>query len=121
MRFEARFLCTNNLNLAPMVMVGAKQLGYLRARLRLKKRIARCVVWTEPPTRELQLRPPQRIVQALAETLRWFPRVFHCIGMKTHAVARPSQAESQAQRSGSGRKLIPPLVHHASSAVTPRM
>ena len=37
--FEARFLgwCTNNLNLAPMVMVGAKQLGYLRARLRRKK------------------------------------------------------------------------------------
>jgi hypothetical protein len=109
-----------------MVMVGAKQLGYLRARLRLKKPIARCVVWTdrslvEPPTRELQLRPPQRIVQALAETLRWFPRVFHCIGMKTHAAARPSQAESQAQRSVSGRKLIPPLVHHAPSAVTPRM
>jgi hypothetical protein len=35
----------------------------------------------EPAARELQLRPSQRIVQALAETLRWFPRVFHCSGM----------------------------------------
>jgi hypothetical protein len=75
----------------------------------------------EPATRELQLRPPQCIVQALAETLRWFPRVFHCIGMQTGAATRPSQAELQAQRSVSGRKLIPPLVHHKPSAVTPRM
>jgi hypothetical protein len=35
----------------------------------------------EPATRALELRPSQRIVQALAETLRWFRRVFHCIGM----------------------------------------
>jgi hypothetical protein len=35
----------------------------------------------EPAARELELRPSQRIVQALAETLRWFQRVFHCIGM----------------------------------------
>jgi hypothetical protein len=35
----------------------------------------------EPAARELELRPSQRIVQPLAETLRWFPRVFHCIGM----------------------------------------
>jgi hypothetical protein len=35
----------------------------------------------EPATRELQLRPSQRIVQALAEALRWFLRVFRCIGM----------------------------------------
>jgi hypothetical protein len=35
----------------------------------------------EPAARELQLRSSQRIVQALAETLRWFRRVFDCIGM----------------------------------------
>jgi hypothetical protein len=35
----------------------------------------------EPAARELELRPSQRIVQPLAETLRWFRRVFHCIGM----------------------------------------
>ena len=40
MRFQALFglgSCTGNPNLAPMVMVGEKQLGYLRARPRLKK------------------------------------------------------------------------------------
>jgi hypothetical protein len=73
----------------------------------------------EPAARELQLQPSQRIVQA--ETLRWFPRVFHCSGMQANEAARPSQTELQAQRSVSGRKLIPPLVHHAPSAVTPRM
>ena len=35
----------------------------------------------EPAARELELRPSQRIVQPLAETLRWFRRVFRCIGM----------------------------------------
>ncbi len=57
---------------------------YLRAWLRLKKPrcdLCRCTKRSlmEPATRDLQLR--QRIVQALAETLRSFPRVFHCIGM----------------------------------------
>ncbi len=83
--FEALFgrgWCNNNLNLAQMV--GAMQLGYLRAWLRLKKPrcdLCRCTKRSlmEPATRDLQLR--QRIVQALAETLRSFPRVFHCIGM----------------------------------------
>ena len=37
--------------------------------------------------------------------LRLFPRVFHCSGMQTRAAARPSQAESQAQRSVSGRNV----------------
>jgi len=86
--FEALFglgWCNNTLNLAPMV--GAKQ-AWLppslatseEAKLRFGS-TARSNRSMEPAARELELRPSQRIVQALAETLRWFQRVFHCIGM----------------------------------------
>ena len=86
--FEALFglgWCNNTLNLAPMV--GAKQ-AWLppslatseEAKLRFGS-TARSNRSMEPAARELELRPTQRIVQALAETLRWFQRVFHCIGM----------------------------------------
>jgi hypothetical protein len=80
--------CNNTLFLAQMVMVGATQLGYLRAWLRPKKpscdlcRLHEAIAqWNRRPANFEQLRPSQRIVQVLAETLRWFPRVFHCTGM----------------------------------------
>ena len=67
--------CDNTLNLAQMV--GAKQLGYLLAWLRLKKpscdlgRLHEAIAqWNRRPANFEQLRPSQRIVQALAETLR---------------------------------------------------
>ena len=81
--------------------LATSELGYVG-----RSQAAMCVVCTkrslvEPPTRELQLRPSQRMVQALAETLRWSPRVLNCIGMSTGAAIRPSQAELQTQRSDS--------------------
>ena len=85
--FEALFglggWCNNNLSVAQMV--GGTQLGYPRAWLRRKEpscdlgRLHEAIGSMERAARELQLRPSQRIVQALAEAVRWLRRVLYSI------------------------------------------
>ncbi len=114
-------LVNNNLFLAQMVMVGAKQVGYLQAAI--------CVDCTrEAIERSRNRRPANFNFDRRSASYKRWPR--RCDGFCAYSVAfaceqaqRYDRRRPSCKRSAvvSGRKLIPPLVHHEPSAVTPRM